>query len=562
MYHVDDYSDEPNFLTMLLKIQNRNPKIETTVNPLRLRIFASLRYAFLLLLVIVPFAPTASAQDQCPTADTISYPVDTNLFRLAQDYGVASPRHQGRFHTGEDWFLAAGQSLGQPVRAAASGVVTYSAPTGWGRDGGAIILQHTFEDGTIIYTQYGHIAENDNVTFPARFSCVEAGQIIAVIGDVRPAPHLHFEIRVASDGTPGPGYSREDPYTLGWRRPAQYIANLRAWMQPSHRWHVVNSTFYPTVPPLLFNDNSMMVIDGALLRGITYDGRVLWRAALESPAVSITGYQGNPYVTYADGTIVQVDLQGAPVDRWSLDFTPDDDPFKVGDLLVYHTSDNAFVALSPDLREIVWRAENIPSYSRVQVSNALIAIVTERQDEILFYTHTGDLLDSADLRNGANMTTSSSGEMLVYTQGGLWTVDANGTWSERLADVPAGGGSGAVATLPDGSIYLLDGPNIYAYAPDGTRNWDARLPLEITGQSQMRPIIDDAGVGTGLLILSNNGDIVTVRAIGGICGFTQIYGDDRAEVWHEIGQDDVLRVAIGDQIIGIDWRQFAGSCAA
>ena len=129
----------------------------------------------------------------------ISFPVDRASFTLVQAFGVPSPRHQGRYHTGEDYHGPRGASLGQPVRAAASGLVTYSAPNGWGRDGGVVIIQHVFADGTTVYSQYGHMMETSTILFPARYSCVNQGDIIGAVGDIRPAPHLHFEIRLGDN---------------------------------------------------------------------------------------------------------------------------------------------------------------------------------------------------------------------------------------------------------------------------------------------------------------------------------------------------------------------------
>jgi murein DD-endopeptidase MepM/ murein hydrolase activator NlpD len=169
------------------------------------------------------------AQTPCPPVERVDYPVDTAAFRRVQGYGAPSPRHQGRYHTGEDWSGPRGESYGQPVRAIASGRVTYSFPLGWGRDGGVIILEHTLPDGAVLYSQYGHIMETDAVKFPVIDTCVEAGQVIAVIGDARPAPHLHFEIRVG-DGAdvPGPGYAWRYPDEDFWRAPSGFIERFRA----------------------------------------------------------------------------------------------------------------------------------------------------------------------------------------------------------------------------------------------------------------------------------------------------------------------------------------------
>lgn len=168
-----------------------------------------------------PYALTA--QTTCEAASAVQHPVDTSRFMLVQAYGVPSPRHQGRYHTGEDWHLARGQTTGQPVHAMAAGRVTYSYPLGWGRDGGVVIIEHVFGDGVRVYSQYGHLAETDDVKLPPRLSCVVQGQVIGTIGDVRPAPHLHFEVRVSGGDWPGPGYTWTDPHTGGWRDPSQFI---------------------------------------------------------------------------------------------------------------------------------------------------------------------------------------------------------------------------------------------------------------------------------------------------------------------------------------------------
>src|SRR5690606_10682395 len=96
------------------------------------------------------------AQTDCGVVDGIGFPVDTSVFALTQDFAVASSRHEGRYHTGEDWYGGYGNSLGQAVRASARGRVTYSSVNGWGRDGGVVILEHTFPDGNVYHTVYGH----------------------------------------------------------------------------------------------------------------------------------------------------------------------------------------------------------------------------------------------------------------------------------------------------------------------------------------------------------------------------------------------------------------------
>ena len=90
-------------------------------------------------LLFVRFIPIQA--QQCAVADRLSYPVDTAVFQLVQDFEAASPRHQGRYHTGEDWYAGRAENygLGLPVAAAANGRVTFSSPQGWSTSGSSAI---------------------------------------------------------------------------------------------------------------------------------------------------------------------------------------------------------------------------------------------------------------------------------------------------------------------------------------------------------------------------------------------------------------------------------------
>jgi len=158
----------------------------------------------------------------CGITESLIAPFDVARFKLVQSYTAPSPRHQGRYHTGEDWSIPGGEALGQPIIAAGRGKVRYSYPQGWGRDAGVVILEHRMADDVLLYSQYGHISESDGVKFRAIGACVEQGDVLGVLADVRPAPHLHFEIRLAQPETPGNGYTwtlpEADP--IGYRSPS------------------------------------------------------------------------------------------------------------------------------------------------------------------------------------------------------------------------------------------------------------------------------------------------------------------------------------------------------
>ena len=97
------------------------------------------------------------------------------------------PRH-GRFHAGLD----IGATRGQPVRAAAQGVILYAGDS-HGPMGQAIILQHAGG----LQTLYAHLAR----LRVREGALVHQGAIIGTVGCTGrvTGPHLHFGVRV--DGT-------------------------------------------------------------------------------------------------------------------------------------------------------------------------------------------------------------------------------------------------------------------------------------------------------------------------------------------------------------------------
>ncbi len=511
-----------------------------------------------------PLLSATAQSSDCGIADTINYPIDTSFFTLAQDFAIASPRHQGRYHTGEDWYGGRNQSYGQPVRVAARGRVTYAYTLGWGRDGGVVIVEHEFPDGTIAYTQYGHITETDTYPFPSRFSCVEPGTVLGVIADARPAPHLHFEVRVANPDVPGPGYSWSNPFDEGFRQPSKFVANMQTRLQRGYAWHVFTSNGNPMTdfshiaPPLILNDNSIMFFEGKVIKRATQDGRVLWRKTLERQPISIVGYQGFPIVTYADGTMQTVNSEGILGETWNLDISLASYPIALDNWLLYPTTDGKIVGLSGDLREIVWQVDNIPEFTRWHVtgdaSDFVIGIITPTQ-EILTIAKSSEILDRALLRDSGSLSSlPDDNGILVYSRGGLWQINKQGEWSPFMDDAPQGGYRSAALALDDGRLFLFDGQLLRAYSPEQTEVWSAELE-NVTGEVKLS-WVDDF-----ILLTSSGGNVIAVRPEGGICNRVKAYGRDGGLVWHDLGEDQTLRIAIVDQIIGFDWQQFLGGCA-
>lgn len=523
-------------------------------------------YFVLFVSVWLSISITTQAQtSDCGIADTINYPIDTTFFTLAQDFAISSPRHQGRYHTGEDWYGGRNQSYGQPVRAAARGRVTYSFPLGWGRDGGVVIIEHEFPDGTIIYTQYGHLAETDTYPFPTRFECIEPGTVIGIVGDARPAPHLHFEVRVANPDVPGPGYAWVNPFEEGFREPDKVIANLQTRLQRGYEWQVVASngspsTDYTTIaPPLILNDNSILYFEGMIIKRATQDGRVLWRKSVERQPVSIIGFQGFPIMSYADGTMQTVNSEGVLGESWRVDVSLARYPLAIGNWWMFPTTDGKIVGLSSDLREVVWEIDNIPAFTRWHIvgdtDDFVIGLIT-RNNEILAISQSGEVLDRALLRDsGSFASLPDNAGLLVYSRGGLWQINRQGEWSLYMDDAPTGGFSSAALLLDDQRLFLFDGVFLRAYNPDFTEIWAAELN-NVSGKVQL------TWIDNFILLTSSGGNIITLRPDGGICNRVKAYGQDDALLWQNLGEDGTLRVAIADQILGFDWQQFLGGCAA
>lgn len=522
-------------------------------------------FIFILLMTWMTIAPI-QAQDQCGVVDSVQYPIDTSQFVLVQDFAIANPRHQGRYHTGEDWFYTQGQapgrSLGRPVRAIANGLVVLSSHTAWGVDGGVVIIRHQLANGTYFFSQYGHVTQDDAVRLPDRLTCVQAGQIIALIGDSRPAPHLHFEIRVFVPGSdinpgdnPGPGYTREHPFDLGYRDPTIYITNLQAQLSNLSKWQYVGRAVVPQPSPLLLNDNSLLHLDEGVLRRLTWDGRVLWRVIQTRTPIYLFGYQANSYLVTGDGGVHQINLEnGVYAQSWNLNFAPLGEPIKIADGWLYPSLGDEIVAVSDDHRTIVWRKGDIPRFVYGKASASLIGLL-DSDNRLWVLSPTGDVLHRADLRAGVVLADGAGGGLLAYTKGGLWAISPNSEWSLWNADAPTGGDNRGMMVTQDGRVVIVQGDNWQIYSPTGERLSQIRLPKTLLGAVTISEY-DDI-----FFIISSEGDMLALRADGLICGELRVAGDVHQPYhWQKMGTDNTLRLRIGNLTMGLDWARFRRGC--
>ncbi|MEP7292557.1 MAG: peptidoglycan DD-metalloendopeptidase family protein [Chloroflexota bacterium] len=516
-----------------------------------MRILRPLFAAFALLLACTVSSTQTSAQSQCGVANSVSFPVDTTQFRLVQDFGAPSPRHQGRYHTGEDWYGGRG-SYGTEVHAIADGRVTFSSPNGWGRDGGVIIIEHNFPDGTTAYSMYGHVTDATGIGFPAPFTCVREGDVIAAVGDPRPAPHLHFEIRTDKPDIPGPGYTWQDPATDGWRRPSKFVDNWQAWFLETTRWHTdIADEAGPIAPPVELGDHSLIVLDANRVLRVSSDGRVLWRVILDQPAVGLIAQPNNTLIAYADGTIQPISSDGALGSARQIGIAPDSAPMQVGDSLLFHQQGGGLSAFSPDAVVTRWHVSDVPPILRWVSDGRALGLMTS-DNAMLTVSAAGEIVDRALLREPGSLTAGDNG-LLAYTRGGLWRVASDGTWSLDFADAPPGGRNSAVAEDAQ-QLFLFDGASLYAYDRAHTQQWVTALP----GVAGVISLSVYDGV---VLLTSSHGSIIALQASsGGVCNATRIYGSSRSREWHSLGDDGILRVYVADQIIGLEWLDFLMAC--
>ncbi|MFN8530301.1 MAG: peptidoglycan DD-metalloendopeptidase family protein [Anaerolineae bacterium] len=498
-----------------------------------------------------------AGQSQCDSVTSIRFPVDTGTFQIMQDFGAPSPRHQGRYHTGEDWYGGRGTSIGQTVYAIANGRVTFSSPGAWGRDGGVIIIEHTFPDGTVAYSMYGHIAEGNGIGFPPVLSCVREGDPLAVIQDIRPAPHVHFEIRTNNPDVPGAGYVWDFPTLGGWRRPSKFILNWQLWLSRAHRWHLdLADEAGPISPPVSFNDNSLIYLDADRVSRVSSDGRVLWRVNLDQPAVGVIPYQDAVAVLYASGSLRQIYADGSLGEQWNLGLTFDGAPVIARDLVLLHTADRQVVALDSNAHTIFWRIADMPPIERAAAGASAIGLITA-DNHLFTLSYAGEIVDQAVLREPGALIADADdqGGLLAFTRGGFWRISPTGEWALPLTDTPFGGESAAIEREADGRVYGFDGFTLRAYQPDLSVRWTVDLP-GVQGQTQLE------STGDFVILTSSYGTIAAVRAAdGAVCNAGRIFGDRRSQLWSALGSDGLLRVFTADQIIGLDWQRFLLGCA-
>jgi murein DD-endopeptidase MepM/ murein hydrolase activator NlpD len=230
--------------------------------------------------------------------DEFDYPVGAPSGSGYHHSAFLEPRDGGIYHPAEDWNGDGGgdSDLGDNVYAIADGTVVAADDYGamWGN---IILIQHTLEDSSTIWSQYAHL-QDINVSVN---DTVSKGDIIGTIGkgdDNRYLAHLHLEIRYQ--------YREPDAWVTGWSiqdiqdyyyEPSDFISHNRTVQTISQ---TINSTDSLTVVGQ--NPHYQQITGvGGRIRSITVNGR--WNGVSFAPDVEMTLNGPYPAQYFADSYI-------------------------------------------------------------------------------------------------------------------------------------------------------------------------------------------------------------------------------------------------------------------
>jgi hypothetical protein len=382
----------------------------------------------------------------CGVVDAIDYPIDITdtLSTRYDDFGLFRARFGGR-HTGLD---IAFRRLGDPVMAAARGIVTYADPEGWDTEKGVVIVRHTFPDGSIYYTLYGHMEQTDTIQFPRVGLCVERGDVVGVVGwPSRGLPHLHYEIRNFLPNDGGPGYVTDNPLLSGWYDPLEFTDLWRIRLQPGY----VSSVSFndvPTLPPVITEDGGSVIANADAIIAYFPDGRVMWRVTTDGVVTALLGLLDGSVLGHTRSGQAMILRGGRYAALWKVE-GPDAPVVLLGDTLVFATDGGGLAAFDTTSAE-KW---------------------TLAGDE--------DWLGLVDFRGGSTSDSSGQVALAVRMGGGVrWrVVDASGgvVYETTFAQTPV------VAPISSGGWLVLAGTTLYR-VEGGDRREVGTIPL-ITGRT-------------------------------------------------------------------------------
>jgi outer membrane protein assembly factor BamB len=481
------------------------------------------RIGFVVILLLIGFTPLSHAQDNtalCGVVDAIDYPID-NLVAGYDDFALYRMRFGGN-HVGIDIGF---DRWGEPVAAAARGRVTYSNPEGWDTEKGVVILEHTFPDGSVAYTLYGHMEQTDTLFFPQVGQCVERGDILGGIGwPSRGRPHLHYEIRNFLPDDGGPGYVPGNPLEEGWYHPLDFTQLWRARLSPAY---VSSTTFElaPSLPPVFVDDQSYAIASGKIVEGVSLDGALLWRVEADEIVTGLGALPaGRVIARTRSGQVIA--LQGG---RYAALWTVEgpDEPFKIlGETLIFATAGGGLAAYDVQGNP-VWTRPPISESARVASfdANHVQVALSARADQALLWRLvdiSGHVVYETQLQGNPLVEPGANGDWLLLEGGQLRRI--NGANVQTIANLGLSPTRASALTVDIlGNFYIyLGGSDNSLVSMDATGN--ARWRIEYPYPAATLPPLLRTGNGCLLYSLDMDGMLnVFNTSDGALINQAQLY---------------------------------------
>ncbi|MCC6804946.1 MAG: peptidoglycan DD-metalloendopeptidase family protein, partial [Anaerolineae bacterium] len=431
---------------------------------------------------VAALAMSVVAQDApCGVVDALDYPLDISetLANRYDDFGLFRARFGGR-HTGLD---VAFNRLGEPVYAAARGLVTYADPEGWDTEKGVVIIRHTFPDG-IYYTLYGHMEQSDEIQFPRVGTCVERGDPVGVVGwPSRGLPHLHYEIRNFLPDDGGPGYVTDNPVLSGWFDPLDFTEMWRMRLAPGYVGSV-SFAEVPTLPPVILDDGTSVIAQGDDVIAYTAQGRQSWRVTADGVVTGLVGLPDNRVVAHTRSGQAFTVSGGRYAALWTMP-GPDAPVILLGsETLVFVGEGGTLAAYTPQ-GEALWSLPGVGAVVGVidfQSSGDQVALAVRRVGGVHWR------VVAADGRI-AYETTFASSPQIAPVRGGGWFALAGDTLyhvasrPRAVTSIDAAPGRTARMTADLlGNVYIFVGDRdntLLSLSPGGQVRWRRTYPAPL-----------------------------------------------------------------------------------
>jgi len=488
----------------------------------------------------------------CGVVDAFAFPFP-QIDLTRSDFGIYRSRWGG-MHTGLD---VAFWRHGDPVMAAARGRVTYSDVEGWDTEKGVVVLQHTFPDGTLINTLYGHMEELNGYRFPPMDSCVELGDIVGAVGDPSlSAPHLHFEVRTRYRHEGGPGYTATNPLELGWLHPIDFAYLARVWVHPAYRSHV-SLTERPSVPPVLLPSGQYVVAHSRYLEGISASGTSLWRFDTVGSVIDLLALPDGRALAVTSANQALIINNGAVSGLWSLAGRAASGALLSDDRLVVVLDRDTVAAYALDGTSL-WSVGPLPGRLVQWAQSGDRFAFTGVGGNLWIIDRDGRRLLDTRLEPAPLVFSGLGGSFVVVQGDTLLTLDP-ALALKPVIRLPRAVTTGAHAvTAADGVVYLHpgEGRSLYAVDPSGELRWIGFLP----GEELRAPRL---GIGGGALVhvLTAGGHLLSFDARDGrLLAEFSLYtggrdGGGASARWLRVEPDETVRFGAGFlTIVELDGR--------